>query len=338
MDLLERYLQAVGQFLPAATRMDIVEELRANLQEQMDARAEELGRPLREAETADVLREHGRPEEVATRYLPQRSLIGPGLFPIYELTLRKGVGYVALVYAIVRGIALAVAPSTRGLSEEIVEAVLGLAPTLLYFWGIVTIVFAAIEFAQSRYGVVVKAKAWDPAKLPPVGTEDGAVKRRSRASRVAELVMHCLWATYVLLLPSHPFLLLGPGGAYLRSAGVQFAPVWHVFYMFVVAVLLLQLLGAVLALTPGRHGWGRALSTLKQLLNIGAFSLMVYAGEYFLPATAAANAGRIVAANAMFGIGFRVALFFAVVGLVIEGWKWLRRSVSTGPMAMGAPR
>ena len=36
MDLLERYLQAVGQFLPEETRGDTVAELRANLLEQMD--------------------------------------------------------------------------------------------------------------------------------------------------------------------------------------------------------------------------------------------------------------------------------------------------------------
>ena len=38
MDLLERYLQAVGQYLPAATKDDTLAELRANLLEQMDAR------------------------------------------------------------------------------------------------------------------------------------------------------------------------------------------------------------------------------------------------------------------------------------------------------------
>ena len=338
MDLLERYLQAVGQFLPVATRQDTIAELRANLQEQMEARAEELGRLLNEAEVADVLRMHGRPEVVAARYLPQRSLIGPAMFPIYELTLRRGVGYVALVYAIVRGIALVVTPGGRMLSQGIVETVLGLVPVLLYFWGVVTIVFAAIEFAQGRYGVAAKAGSWDPAKLPPAKTEPGAEERRSLASRVSELVVHCLWIAYVLLLPWHPFLLLGPGLPYLRSIGMRFAPVWHVFYVFVVIALVVQLMMKFLALGGGGKGLRRALGLTKQLLDIGAFGLMVYAGRYFLPADAGANLRQIADVNYGMGLAFRIALFFAVLGLVMEGWKAVRRVMSSQRVVVGSPR
>jgi hypothetical protein len=49
MDLLERYLQAVGQYLPAKGKDDTLAELRANLLAEMDGRAEEFGRPLNES-------------------------------------------------------------------------------------------------------------------------------------------------------------------------------------------------------------------------------------------------------------------------------------------------
>jgi hypothetical protein len=80
MDLLERYLQAVGQYLPAKTKDDTIAELRANLLEQMDAREEEFGRPLQQSDVAEILKAHGKPEAVALRYLPQRSLIGQRYF------------------------------------------------------------------------------------------------------------------------------------------------------------------------------------------------------------------------------------------------------------------
>jgi hypothetical protein len=51
-DLLARYLQAIGDHLPAATRADVLAELRANLQAQLDDRAEELNRPFTESEVA----------------------------------------------------------------------------------------------------------------------------------------------------------------------------------------------------------------------------------------------------------------------------------------------
>ncbi len=92
MDLLERYLQGkFGQYLPEATKDDTLAELRANLLEQMDDRAEEVGRPLNDGDMAAILLEHGKPEKVALRYLPQRSLIGPTVFPFYVFTLRKRV-------------------------------------------------------------------------------------------------------------------------------------------------------------------------------------------------------------------------------------------------------
>ncbi len=98
MDLLERYLQAVGQHLTAGTREDVLAELRVNLQAEMDAHAEEMERPLTESEVAAILKAHGRPMLVAARYLPQHYLIGPAVFPFYLLTLRKG--------AALRGVAL----------------------------------------------------------------------------------------------------------------------------------------------------------------------------------------------------------------------------------------
>jgi hypothetical protein len=81
MDLLERYLQAVGQYLPPATREDVLAELRVNLQAEMDERAAENESPLTESEAAAILKAHGRPVLVAARYLPPRYLIGPELFP-----------------------------------------------------------------------------------------------------------------------------------------------------------------------------------------------------------------------------------------------------------------
>src|ERR1700722_17305257 len=100
MELVERYLQAIGQYLPADSRNDILAELRSELLEQMDARAEEWGRPLDEADVAALLRVHGKPEAIALRYLPQRSLIGPAVFPFFLLTLRRTLPLVIAIYAI----------------------------------------------------------------------------------------------------------------------------------------------------------------------------------------------------------------------------------------------
>jgi len=150
MDLLERYLQAVGQYLPAATKADTLAELQANLLAQIDERVEELGRPLTEAETADVLRAHGKPELVALRYLPQRSLIGPTIFPFYLFTLRKALPLVVLVYAVARAAVLTFAEPAGNLGLAVVAVVVQFVPVLLIFWAVVTGVFAVLEFVQNH--------------------------------------------------------------------------------------------------------------------------------------------------------------------------------------------
>src|SRR5271168_1319204 len=122
MDLLERYLQAIGQYLGADTREDTLNELRANLLGEMDGRAEELGRPLTEGEVAAILKAHGRPMLVAARYMPQRYLIGPTAFPIYLFTLRRALPFVLLIYFLARVPVLIFAEGERSFVGGMVAA------------------------------------------------------------------------------------------------------------------------------------------------------------------------------------------------------------------------
>ena len=68
MQLLDRYLTAVKFWLPQKHREDIADELTANLQSEIDDRAAELGRPLNDDEVAALLKQHGSPILVASRY------------------------------------------------------------------------------------------------------------------------------------------------------------------------------------------------------------------------------------------------------------------------------
>jgi hypothetical protein len=68
------------------------------------------------------------------------------------------------------------------------------------------------------------------------------VKRRSYAQAVAEVVFGFLFLIWLLLIPQHPFLLLGPGVAYMHVAPYELAPVWSQFYWWIVALNVLQLL------------------------------------------------------------------------------------------------
>ena len=88
MELLDRYLHAVKFWLPRQQQDDIIAEISEDLRSQIEDREAELGRKLDDNEVAALLRKRGRPLLVANGYLPQHSLIGPVLFPIYTLVLK----------------------------------------------------------------------------------------------------------------------------------------------------------------------------------------------------------------------------------------------------------
>src|SRR5260370_39958 len=100
MDLLERYLQAVRTYLPTSQQEDILKELGENLRAQMEDKETELGQPLSEDELADILKKHGHPLLVATRYRQSRHLIGSTLFPFYWLAMKIILAIVGFGYAV----------------------------------------------------------------------------------------------------------------------------------------------------------------------------------------------------------------------------------------------
>ena len=75
MDLLDRYLDAVQRHLPWDRQDDILAELRANLESQLEDKEEELGRPLTKEEAEAWLKKIGPPIQVAGRYKPDRKSV-----------------------------------------------------------------------------------------------------------------------------------------------------------------------------------------------------------------------------------------------------------------------
>src|SRR5882672_981392 len=104
MDLLDRYLQAVKKHLPWKGQDDIIAELRANLEAQLEDKQAELGRPLTIAEVEAWLKQMGPPMHVAARYQPQQSLIGPAVFPTYWFVLRTACFWAVVISSVVSAV------------------------------------------------------------------------------------------------------------------------------------------------------------------------------------------------------------------------------------------
>ena len=76
-ELIENYVADVALKLPRAQRDDVAFELRALLQEELQAKADAAGRPADAAMTMALLQAFGHPNEVAARYRPTLTIIDP---------------------------------------------------------------------------------------------------------------------------------------------------------------------------------------------------------------------------------------------------------------------
>jgi hypothetical protein len=140
-----------------------------------------------------------------------------------------------------------VIPLTTQSGGEVFASLFRIPGILIQVAGWVTLVFAAIEFARTRYPNVCPPIAgmmdnWHPSSLPPLEKDaTGKGKARSYAQAIAEIIFGCLFLVWLLLIPRYPFLILGPGVVYVHVGPFQLAPVWWTFFWWVVALNMLQL-------------------------------------------------------------------------------------------------
>jgi hypothetical protein len=170
MELLDRYLQAVKKHLPWKRQDDIIAELRANLEAQLEEKEEELGRPLTKREAEEWLKQIGPPIQMAARYQPQRYLIGPALFPTYWYVLRLVFFWAVTIYLVVSGVQLAMQQTVT--ASAAAQAVLRIPGVLVQSAAWVTLVFAALELVAKYYPEKMPVEfqtftsKWSPSTLP----------------------------------------------------------------------------------------------------------------------------------------------------------------------------
>lgn len=190
MEILERYLYAVGRWLPKKQKKDILTELESSIYDTLESRFGKSKEYL-ENDVSEILKEFGAPWKVAASYsgLADR-LIGPELLPIYfTLTvIVSGATALGLLISFIIGM---FKPDLSFL--EFLIGFLKLIPNLIFSTifviGITTIIFAVIEKKVplhelqaetnfNKYGVVAsldksdeknkKSRGWSPNDLPSV--------------------------------------------------------------------------------------------------------------------------------------------------------------------------
>jgi hypothetical protein len=250
--LIDRYLHNVRVSLPTDRRDDIVRELAEDIRAQVADRAEELGRDLTEAEQEALLKQFGHPLALATRYGPQRHVIGPALFPVYWMVLKVAIGGALAV-----NVALAIAMLVTGTPTDRALGHLASFPFTIAItvFGWVTLVFALLDLNLPR----LLGHAWADMKgvtlpAPPEG-------KGRRWTLIAEIVGSTAFLIWWLTIPTSPFLVLGPAAAFLAPA-----PIWGQLYLPIALIWLASLIGLWAVLL--RPDWARV-RTVGRFLTDG---------------------------------------------------------------------
>jgi uncharacterized membrane protein len=216
--LIDRYVFTALRRVPEQQRADIDRELRASIEDAVDARVG--GGEPRDAAVEAALLELGDPDRLADSYagrLPY--LIGPDLFPFWRRLLK-------MLYSVVLPIVVAIAITVQLFTDPAPGKVIGAAVSALIttavhmaFW--TTLVFAVLDRTDARTRLTT---AWKPANLPKY--EPSVV---SRGQLAAGLVWPVLLIA-ALVLQQFTFTrepILDPAN-------------WSFWWPFLLAVLVLE--------------------------------------------------------------------------------------------------
>jgi hypothetical protein len=206
-ELLDRYVQSVKTLLAPDKRDDIAAEIRSNLQSLIEDRAMEVGRELRPDEVSTILKQHGHPMAVASRYRDPsaRGLISPDLFPFYWFTLRAVFGLwvtVRVIIAVFQFQGTATAGSILLLlGRDILRAGFIIAAGI-------TLLFAVWEYLEFKFRY---SQRWKPEALPPVPPPARQPKQpRPVVQIIGQVVWLIFWAM-ALFLPGMSWVWGGRG-------------------------------------------------------------------------------------------------------------------------------
>jgi len=333
MDLLERYLQAVRTYLPMSQQEDILKELRENLRGQIEDRESALGRPLKEDELAEILKKHGHPLLVATRYRQARHLIGSTLFPFYWLVMKIILAIVGFGYAVSVLVLIA-----QGKPFEVLGALLGYVGAVLPTFAIVTIIFAVLDIGNSKFRLLERAtketnEQFNPRTLPVLrpasDLPDGKpISRFKTAFELFFSVAFLLW--WVRVNPIRKlalFLALGPVGL-TDKIPFQLGPVWNIIYWPVIFLSLVSIVQQIVTIVyPDRIKFYSAM----KLITSGGSVLMLYlvtrVNDILVIAPGVSDPWEFAETLRIINTALHYTLLFSALMALVEGFKQIRRLV-----------
>lgn len=267
MNLIDKYIAAVGKHLPRKNRADIEAEIRSTLEDMLEERKQATG----EAEdntVIELLKEYGAPRDVAASYTGPRYLIGPRVYPTFELVTKIVVAVLLAVTLVGLGIGLS-RSSLAGpeFLKTVGEGALNLLGGLITAFGNIVLVFAILERVLPAKEFE-EEEEWNPAELAKEPDPD----RIKFGEQIFEMFFLVLFLIVFNLYPE----IIGIG-FFNDNDWVFISPILtDAFFSYLpwLNVLILLQLGFNVYLL--RHGvWNMTTRIMNILLELGSIALAV---------------------------------------------------------------
>ncbi|HET9910759.1 MAG TPA: hypothetical protein VFQ13_02660 [Anaerolineales bacterium] len=168
MNLIDKYIAEVGKHLPRRNRADIEAEIRSTLEDMLDEHSEreQTQGPVDDAAVIELLKEYGAPRKVAESYVGPRYLIGPRMYPFFEMVTR--IVFAVLIAVTVVGLVVGLVQSGASGPEflkTLGNSALSLLGGLMSAFGNIVLVFAILERVLPKTDFEKEMEDWDPKEL-----------------------------------------------------------------------------------------------------------------------------------------------------------------------------
>jgi hypothetical protein len=321
MDLIERYLAAIGRQLPRGQVRDITNELRDVLLSRVEEQQARLGRPLERGELEALLIDFGNPLTVAGRYRKVQHLIGPEMFPYWWAAVKIALSILAAFVLVLVMLALAL-----GNAIDFMRLPSAFWQEAFSVIALITLVCAAIE-QSGKMPILLK---WKPSRLPPAVGKPPS--RFETAVAVGMNVVFILWWTGVIR-----FRDVAPQ-PWPHFITVALAPVWTAWFWPILAYSVAEMAAKLLAVA--RPAWvvtNTAILTVRYLFGIGILLGVLRAGHWLVVGSTSIPTHALGIVQTNFDLGMRVGITATIIGLGIAigvaGWRLYKIRQTMAPPA-----
>ncbi len=247
-EVIETYIDDTVRLLPIRERDDVATELRSLLNEELQARADESGRPPDESLALSLVRGYGRPNEAAARYQPPWAIIDPADSTNFMRAAIIGTGAFVLFGAISKR-----PHSLRGTAENLVNT------GLLVWLGLLVVAFGAKNWIRRRW----PAKAlWEP-------------RVRDRANRVGTAVGVPIATFFVVLYGAPTWVLKHISGGRFDTSWAAYTADFQRLRLPCFIGLMVGLL-ALLSFVAIQGRWRRLTRRINIGLNMALACLILF--------------------------------------------------------------